>query len=110
MVRPTLIDLNLNEFDFYPFMISLDKCDGTCNAADELSMKICVASETKYVNFKIFNLITRTNEAKTFIKHMFHAIANTNSILQHVIEINNWIIIHVFLKIVSTENALLILL
>ena len=89
MVRPTLIDLNLNEFDFYPFMISLDKCDGTCNAADELSMKICVASETKYVNFKIFNLITRTNEAKTFIKHMFHAIANTNSILQHVIEINN---------------------
>ena len=30
MVRPTLIDLNLVECKYYPFMIILDKCRGSC--------------------------------------------------------------------------------
>ena len=30
IVRPTLIDLN-PESKYYPFMISLDKCNGRCN-------------------------------------------------------------------------------
>ena len=32
MVRPTLIDLSLAEFKYYPFMIRLDKCSECCNA------------------------------------------------------------------------------
>ena len=39
MVRPTLIDLNPVEFECYPFIISSDKCNGSCN---DLSPKICV--------------------------------------------------------------------
>ena len=39
MVRPTGIDLNPVELNYYPFMISLDKCSGSCNV---LSPKICV--------------------------------------------------------------------
>ena len=31
MFRPTLIDLNPVYLKYYPFMISLDKCNGTCN-------------------------------------------------------------------------------
>ena len=31
MVRPTLIDLNPVELKYYPFMISLDKCTGSCS-------------------------------------------------------------------------------
>ena len=31
MATPTLIDLNLVELKYYPFMISLDKCSGSCN-------------------------------------------------------------------------------
>ena len=31
MVRPILIDLNPIELQYYPFMISLDKCSGCCN-------------------------------------------------------------------------------
>ena len=31
MVRPTLIDLNPVELRYYPFMISLDRCNGSCN-------------------------------------------------------------------------------
>ena len=50
MIRPTLIDLNPIELIYYPFMISLDKCNGSCNVADGLSTKICVPSETNDVN------------------------------------------------------------
>ena len=42
--RPTIIDLNSVELKCYPFMISLDKCTGSCNV---LSPKICVTKETK---------------------------------------------------------------
>ena len=31
IVRPTLIDLNRVELKYYPFIISLDKCSGSCN-------------------------------------------------------------------------------
>ena len=30
MVRPTLIDLNPVELNYYSFMISLDECSGSC--------------------------------------------------------------------------------
>ena len=65
MVRPTLIDLNLIELNYYPFMISLNKCNGSCNAIDDLSKKICILGETKDVNVKLFNMITRADEDKT---------------------------------------------
>ena len=67
MVRPTPIDLNPVEFKYYPFMISLDKCTGSCNV---LSPKICVPKETKDINIKAFNMITNKNEAKTTTKHI----------------------------------------
>ena len=31
MIRPTLIDLNPVKLKYYSFMISLDKCTGSCN-------------------------------------------------------------------------------
>ena len=60
-----LNDLNPVKVNYYPLMISLDKCDGSCNVADDLSMKICVSNEIKDINVKVFNMITRINEAKT---------------------------------------------
>ena len=35
-ISPTLINLNHTELNYYPFMISLDKCSSSCNAADDL--------------------------------------------------------------------------
>ena len=67
MVRPTLIDLNPVELKQYPFMVSLDKCSGSCNV---LSPKICVPIKPKDVNVKAFNLIKNKNEAKTLVKHI----------------------------------------
>ena len=72
MIMPTLIDSNPVELNYYSFLISLDKCSGSCNAADGLSTKICdvFRVRSKGKNVKVFNMITKINEAKTFVKHM----------------------------------------
>ena len=53
MVRSAFIDLNPVEFNYYPFIISLDKCSASFNSVDVLSTKICVPSKTKNVNVKL---------------------------------------------------------
>ena len=68
MVRPTLIDLNPVEFKYYPFMISLDKCSGSCNV---LLPKIgALKKKTKDIIVKAFNMTTNKNGAKTIVKHV----------------------------------------
>ena len=62
----TLIDMNPVEFKYYSFMISLNKCTGSCNI---LSPKICVPKEKKDVNVKVFNMITHKDEAKAMTEH-----------------------------------------
>ena len=66
MFRPTLIGLNPVELNYYPFIISFDKCNESCIV---LSLKICVPKETKNINVKVFNMIANKNEAKTIAKH-----------------------------------------
>ena len=41
MIRPTFIDLNLVELKYYPFMISLDKCNGSCNVLSSKKTRQC---------------------------------------------------------------------
>ena len=67
MVRPALIPLNLVELKYYPFMISLNKCTGSCNV---LSPKIWAPKETKNINVKVFNMIRNKNEAKAMAEHI----------------------------------------
>ena len=66
-VRPILIDMNPVEFKFSQFMISLNKCTGSCNVR---SPKICVSKETKDINVKAFNMIRNKNEAKAMTEHI----------------------------------------
>ena len=61
IIRPTLIDMNPVEVKYYPFMISLNKCAGSCNF---LSQKICVPKETKDMNVEAFNMITNKCDSK----------------------------------------------
>ena len=42
MNRPTLIDLDPVEINYYRLIVSLDKSTGICNAVDEVSIKRCV--------------------------------------------------------------------
>ena len=67
MVRPTLNDMNPVECKYYPFMISLNKCTGSCKV---LSPKICVPKEAKDINVKIFNMIANKNKAKVMTEHI----------------------------------------
>ena len=66
MVRPTLIDMNPVELKYYPFMISLDKCTGSCNA---LSPTLFVPKETKDINVIAFNMITNKYETETMTRN-----------------------------------------
>ena len=59
--------MNPVECKYYSFMISLDKCNESCNV---LSPKVCVPKETKDINVKAFNKIANKNEAKTMTKHI----------------------------------------
>ena len=55
MARPTLIDLNPVDLNYYAFMISSDKCNENCNVLDDLSTKICV---------------TKIKDAKTLVRYI----------------------------------------
>ena len=68
MVTPTLTDMNPAELKYYPFVISLNKCVGSCNV---LSPKLCVPKETtEDIYVKAFNMTTNKNEAKAMKKHI----------------------------------------
>ena len=85
MIMLPLIDLNPVELKYFPFMVSLDKCNGSCNI---LSPKICIPKETKHINVKAFNMITNKNEAKAMTKHIScDCKCKFNS--QHVIQVKN---------------------
>ena len=67
MVRPTIIDMNAVELKYYLFMVTSNKCTGSCNP---LSPKLCVPKETKDINAKAFNMITNKDEAKAMTEHI----------------------------------------
>ena len=57
MNPPTIIDLNYIELNYYPSMNSLDKCNGDCNAVEESSTKINVASKLERIWMINYQLI-----------------------------------------------------
>ena len=91
MVRPTLTDLNPVELKYYPFMISLNKCTGSCNV---FSPETCVPKERNDINVTAFNMITIKNEDKAMTGHIW-LIVNANSIVKYVTQIKSGIIKHV---------------
>ena len=91
IVRPTLINLNIFDLKYYPFMVSLDKCNGSCNV---LSPKICVLKKKKKTNVKTLNMMKLKQ-----LQNIFLVIAEANSLVQHVIKIKNRITKHVNVSI-----------
>ena len=62
-IRPEIININSNEPTFYLYSIEINKCSGSCNNIDPHS-KLCVPDVVKNINVKVFNLMSRTNEAR----------------------------------------------
>ena len=52
MIRRTLFYLDPVELNCYLFMVSVDKCSGSCNAVDD-SMNICVKQKTEMLKHLI---------------------------------------------------------
>ena len=63
-VRPEIINVNSDEPVFYPFSIKTSKCSGSCDNINDPYPKMCVPDVIKNLNVKVFNLMSRTNEAR----------------------------------------------
>ena len=63
-VRPEIINVNSDESVFYPFSIKTSKCSGSYNNINDPYAKMCVSDVEKNLNFKVFNLMSRTNETR----------------------------------------------
>ena len=48
MTKPTLVDLNHIELDYYSFIMNLDKCNGSCHVADDLYTMFRVKEKSKF--------------------------------------------------------------
>ena len=59
-----IIYLNTDEPMFYLYSIKINRCKGSCNAINDPYAKICVLDQIKNANVKVFNLLSRTNEAR----------------------------------------------
>ena len=62
--RSQVVNVNGDEPVFFPFSIKTSKCSGSCNNINYPYAKICVSDVVKNLNFKVFNLISGTNEAR----------------------------------------------
>ena len=62
--------LNPDEISYYPFMASLKRCSGSCNALNNLSDRISVSSNLEIK--KVFNTIYQINKFKSLVKHILH--------------------------------------
>ena len=63
-VGPKIINVNSNEPVFYPFSIKTSKCSDSCNNINDPYTKICVPNVIKYLNVKVYNIMSRTNETR----------------------------------------------
>ena len=62
--RRQVINVNGDEPVFFPFCIETSKCSGSCNNINYPYAKNCVPGIIKYLNVKVFILMSRTNETK----------------------------------------------
>ena len=68
--RSTRVNINWNEGLYYPFTVSVSKCDGSCNSIDDPYAKVCVPDKVKGMNVKkVFNLMLRVNDTIFLVHH-----------------------------------------
>ena len=63
-VRPQIVNVNRDEPVLYPFSIKTSKCSGSCDNNNDPYAKRCVPDVIKNINVRVFNLMSRTNEAR----------------------------------------------
>ena len=62
-----MINVHPNEYSqelhYYPFVVKLDRCVGSCNILNDLSNKVRVPNKTEDLNTHVFNIVARKNES-----------------------------------------------
>ena len=102
MIRPTLIDLNPDELHNHPFMISLDRYNGSCNTFDGLHDRICVMSKTRVIDLKVFLMRTLKNTLESYLKENIYIYIIVNNLIynKNVIAIN----INAIVKVIKISS------
>ena len=63
-IRPQIVNINSKQSIFFPFSIKTSKCSGSCNNINNPQAKLCAPGVAKDLNFKVFNLVSGTTEAR----------------------------------------------
>ena len=69
-MRQILSDLNFEEIQYYPFIITMSRSNVNCNTVEDPFGRICVSNKIEYVNLKVFNIVKGINESKTLAKYI----------------------------------------
>ena len=62
--KPQVVHVDGDEPVFFPFSTETSKFSGSCNNINYPYAKVCVSDVVKKSNVKVFNLMSRTNEAR----------------------------------------------
>ena len=65
--RSTLVNINSNEPLYYLFTVSVIECGGSCNTIDDPYVRVCVPNKVKYMNVKVFKLMSSVNEIRFLV-------------------------------------------
>ena len=69
----SFIDLNPDEWNqemcYHPFIVNLDKFNGSCNTLVDISSRIYIWNKNVDANLNVFNMITGIDEWKTLTRH-----------------------------------------
>ena len=70
----TFINLNPDKYNqgwcYYPFMVNLDRCYGSCNTLDYPSKKVFVPNKAEDLSLHVLNMIKRINKLETLAKYI----------------------------------------
>ena len=71
MPRPKILDVNegVGEALFYPYIVLVNKCGGSCNTFDNPIAKLCVPDVIKRVNMQVYNFLMMLNETRNVLWH-----------------------------------------
>ena len=67
--KPKIIDVKSNEPVFYPYLIKVNKCSGSCGSINDAYAKLCIPDIIRNINVKVFNSMSGINETRHIICH-----------------------------------------
>ena len=68
-IRPQIANVNGDDPVFFLFSNKTNKCSSSCNNINNPHAKPCVPDVVKNLNVRVFNLMSRTNEARHIEQH-----------------------------------------